>query len=170
MSVYSLFIRIFLFYRRPLQPIFTSQKCEVKWKSPFEKQLLTNLSPFLISGLFIMLTPQLGPLVLEKTLPLTLVGLFAVAYRIPSALYQIPGLSSGAFFPFAYLSIQPRWVGGTYRLNISQMKIMSYIGVCMTLSLFYLAEYLVTILFGDEWSAACLPLKNIVLYYSLTRI
>lgn len=79
------------------------KKAEIKWKSPFEKQLLMNLSPFLISGLFIMLTPQLGPLVLEKTLPLALVGLFAVAYRIPSALYQIPGVIAGAFFHF-YLS------------------------------------------------------------------
>ena len=75
---------------------------KVKWKSPFQNQLVANLSPFLISGLFIMLTPQLGPLVLEKTLPLTLVGLFAVAYRIPSALYQVPGVIAGAFLPLLF--------------------------------------------------------------------
>ncbi|MFC9597764.1 oligosaccharide flippase family protein [Peribacillus butanolivorans] len=134
-------------------------KAELKWKSPFAKQLLTNLSPFLISGLFIMLTPQLGPLVLEKTLPLTLVGLFAVAYRIPSALYQIPGVIAGAFFPLLFKRYNRGELEDHTRLNILQMKIMSYTGLCMTLPLFYLAEYLVTILFGDEWGAAVLPLK-----------
>ncbi|MFB7641510.1 lipopolysaccharide biosynthesis protein [Peribacillus butanolivorans] len=134
-------------------------KAELKWKSPFEKQLLINLSPFLISGLFIMLTPQLGPLVLEKTLPLTLVGLFAVAYRIPSALYQIPGVIAGAFFPLLFKRYNRGELEEHTRLNILQMKIMSYTGMCMTISLFYLAEYLVTILFGDEWGAAVLPLK-----------
>ncbi|WP_249598464.1 oligosaccharide flippase family protein [Peribacillus frigoritolerans] len=135
------------------------KKAEIKWKSPFEKQLLTNLSPFLISGLFIMLTPQLGPLVLEKTLPLALVGLFAVAYRIPSALYQIPGVIAGAFFPLLFKRYNQGELAEHTRLNILQMKIMSYIGMCMTITLFFLATYLVTILFGPEWGSAVQPLK-----------
>ncbi len=135
------------------------KKAEIQWKSPFEKQLLTNLSPFLISGLFIMLTPQLGPLVLEKTLPLALVGLFAVAYRIPSALYQIPGVIAGAFFPLLFKRYNQRKLAEHTRLNILQMKIMSYIGMCMTITLFYLATYLVTVLFGPEWESAVQPLK-----------
>lgn len=135
------------------------KKSKIKWKSSFQKQLLTNLSPFLISGLFIMLTPQLGPLVLEKTLPLTLVGLFAVAYRIPSALYQVPGVIAGAFFPLLFKHYNQGELEEHTRLNILQMKIMSFVGLCMTISLFYLAENLVTILFGDEWGSAVQPLK-----------
>ncbi|AZV63426.1 oligosaccharide flippase family protein [Peribacillus frigoritolerans] len=135
------------------------KKVEFKWSSAFEKQLLTNLSPFLISGLLIILSPQIGPLVLEKTLPLTLVGLFAVAYRIPSALYQIPGVIAGAFFPLLFKQYNRGELEEHTRLNILQMKIMSYIGMCMTISLFYLAVYLVSILFGDEWGAAVQPLK-----------
>ncbi|KWW14047.1 sugar translocase [Peribacillus simplex] len=135
------------------------KKAEMNWRTSFERQLLTNLSPFLISGLFIMLIPQLGPLVLEKTLPLTLVGLFAVAYRIPSALYQIPGVIAGAFFPLLFKQYNRGELGEHTRLNILQMKIMSYIGMCMTISLFYLAAYLVTLLFGAEWGSAVQPLK-----------
>lgn len=134
-------------------------KVKVKWKSPFQHQLLTNLSPFLISGLFIMLTPQLGPLVLEKTLPLMLVGLFAVAYRIPSALYQVPGVIAGAFYPLLFKHYNKGKLREHTRLNILQMKMMSYIGMCVTISLFYSAGYLVPILFGDEWSSAVQPLK-----------
>lgn len=135
------------------------KKAQMNWGTSFERKLLTNLSPFLISGLFIMLIPQLGPLVLEKTLPLTLVGLFAVAYRIPSALYQIPGVIAGAFFPLLFKQYNRGELGEHTRLNILQMKIMSYIGMCMTVSLFYLAAYLVTLLFGAEWGSAVQPLK-----------
>jgi len=135
------------------------KNAEVQWKVPFRRQLLTNLSPFLISGLFIMLTPQLGPLVLEKTLPLALVGLFAVAYRIPSALYQIPGVIAGAFFPLLFKHYNQGELDEHTRLNILQMKTMSFIGMCMTVSLFYLAVPIVTILFGNEWGSAVQPLK-----------
>lgn len=135
------------------------KKVAVKWNTPFQVQLLSNLSPFLISGLLIMLTPQLGPLVLEKTLSLTLVGLFAVAYRIPSALYQVPGVIAGAFFPLLFKIYNQGKLEEHTRLNILQMKIMSCIGICMSISLFYLAAYFVTILFGGEWVSAVQPLK-----------
>ncbi|WIY62182.1 oligosaccharide flippase family protein [Bacillus arachidis] len=132
---------------------------EFKWKVPFQKELLINISPFLISGLFIILTPQLGPLVLEKTLPLGLVGLFAVAYRIPSALYQIPGVIAGAFFPLLFKHYSHGEIKKHTELNILQMKFMSLIGMCMTIALFYLSPYLITILFGDKWESAVEPLK-----------
>ena len=154
------FLYGFSYFIAGLYSLYLLQKnVKVKWKSPFQNQLVANLSPFLISGLFIMLTPQLGPLVLEKTLPLTLVGLFAVAYRIPSALYQVPGVIAGAFFPLLFKTFNQGKLEEHTRLTILQMKIMSYIGVCMTISLFYLAGFLVTILFGDEWASAVQPLK-----------
>lgn len=45
-----------------------------------------------------MSTPQLAPILLNYTLPLSMVGVFAVAYRMPAALYQVPGVIAGAFF------------------------------------------------------------------------
>jgi O-antigen/teichoic acid export membrane protein len=135
------------------------KKAKVEWKSSFQKQLLSNLNPFLISGLLIMLAPVLGPLVLEKTLPLTLVGLFAVAYRIPAALYQVPGVMAGAFFPLLFKHYNRGELEEHTRLNILQMKIMSLIGMCMTITLFYLAVDFIAILFGDTWGAAVQPLK-----------
>jgi O-antigen/teichoic acid export membrane protein len=135
------------------------KKAKVEWKSSFQRQLLANLSPFLISGLLIMLAPQFGPLVLEKTLPLTLVGLFAVAYRIPTALYQVPGVMAGAFFPLLFKHYNQGELEEHTRLNILQMKIMSLIGMCMTITLFYLAVYFIAILFGDTWGSAVQPLK-----------
>lgn len=135
------------------------KNAEFIWNSPFQKQLLNRLIPFFISGLFIMLTPQLGPLVLEKTLPLTFVGLFAVAYRIPSALYQIPGVIAGAFFPLLFKHYNQGELEEHTRLNFLQMKIMSFIGMCITIFLFYSAVYLVNILFGDGWGLAVQPLK-----------
>lgn len=135
------------------------KKADIQWGSAFQKQLLTNLSPFLISGLLIILTPQLGPLVLEKTVPLALVGLFAVAYRIPSALYQVPGVIAGAFYPLLFKNYNQGKLEEHTRLNVLQMKMMSYIGICISVSLFYLAEYFITILFGAGWRSAVQPLK-----------
>ncbi|MCP3739490.1 lipopolysaccharide biosynthesis protein [Rossellomorea sp. BNER] len=132
---------------------------KIVWKSPFQKQLLKKLSPFLLSGLLMMLIPQIGPLVLEKTLAITLVGLFAVSYRIPSALYQIPGVIAGAFFPMLFKQYNQGDLKEHARLNILQMKIMSLMGMGMTISIFYLAAYLVTVLFGDEWGDAVELLK-----------
>lgn len=135
------------------------RRTTIDWSTPFQKQLFSNLSPFLISGLFIMLIPQLGPLVLEKTLVLSLVGLFAVAYRIPSALYQIPGVIAGAFYPLLFKYYNQRNLEEHTRLNILQTKMMSFIGMCLTVTLFYLASYLITVLFGDDWGAAIQPLQ-----------
>jgi len=129
------------------------------WCLPFQKQLFFKLSPFLLSGLFIMLIPQLGPLILEETLTLSLVGLFAVAYRIPLALYQIPGVIAGAFFPLLFKQYNQGSLNEHTRLNILQTKIMLFIGMCMTVSLFYLSGFLITVLLGDDWAAAKKPLK-----------
>ncbi|PFF07529.1 sugar translocase, partial [Bacillus anthracis] len=73
-----------------LYMLFT--KNSLRFSSEFDKNLLTGVPAFIISGLLIMILPQLGPLVLEKTLSLNQLGNFSVAYRIPSALYQIPGV------------------------------------------------------------------------------
>lgn len=137
---------------------------EIKWNLPFQKQLLSNLTPFLWSGLLIMLTPQLGPLVLEKTLPLTLVGIFAVAYRIPSALYQLPGVIAGAFFPLLFKHYNQGKLMEHTQLNMLQMKMMSLIGMCMTVSIFHLAGVFNNGFIWIRMGICSTSAKNTVLY------
>ena len=128
-------------------------------RNPFQRSLLKNIWSFVFSGLLIMLLPQLGPLVLEKTITMEEVGIFAVAYRIPSALYQVPGVIAGAFFPVLFRHFHNGDHQEHLRLNVLQAKIMGVIGMVMTIPLFFLSEQIVSVLFGDKWSQAAEPLK-----------
>lgn len=138
----------------------------VHLREAFEKKILFQLSPFIVSGLLMMLLPQLGPLVLEKTLLLHYVGLFAIAYRIPSALYQVPGVVAGAFYPVLFRY----WNSGDrekhLNLNITQLKVMGLIGINITIPLFHMSSEVIQLLFGKEWLSASEPLRivSIVLF------
>ncbi|MEK1831870.1 hypothetical protein AAAC51_32235 [Priestia megaterium] len=80
-----------------------------------------------------MLLPQLGPIVLENTIPLAAVGVFAVAYRIPSALYQVPGIVAGAFYPVLFRHYNHQQTDKHLQLNILQVKLMSLVGMLTAL-------------------------------------
>ncbi|MGG3800937.1 oligosaccharide flippase family protein [Metabacillus fastidiosus] len=131
----------------------------IRFRHAFHKGLLKNIMSFLISGLLIVLLPQLGPIVLEKTLTLKQVGFFAVAYRIPSALYQIPGVLAGAFYPALFKSYNSKGETEHLQLNILQLKMMALTGMAMTISFYYVPEFLISTLFGEEWIPASKALQ-----------
>lgn len=131
----------------------------IHFKQVFHKGLLKNVLSFIISGLLVVLLPQLGPIVLERTLTLTQVGLFAVAYRIPSALYQIPGVLAGAFYPALFKSYISKGTKEHLQLNILQLKMMAITGMAMTVSFYYIPEILIRSLFGEEWTFASKALQ-----------
>lgn len=100
-----------------------------------------------------MILPQLGPLVLEKTLSLNQLGNFSVAYRIPSALYQIPGVVAGAFYPVLFRYYNSKDLIKHKELNLLQVKIMGLMGICLCIPLFHLSNIIVEIVFGEEWGS-----------------
>ncbi|MGA4465078.1 oligosaccharide flippase family protein [Bacillus bombysepticus] len=140
-----------------LYMLFT--KNSLCFSSEFDKNLLTGVPAFIISGLLIMILPQLGPLVLEKTLSLNQLGNFSVAYRIPSALYQIPGVVAGAFYPVLFRYYNSKDLIKHKELNLLQVKIMGLMGICLCIPLFHLSNIIVEIVFGEEWGAAAIGLK-----------
>jgi O-antigen/teichoic acid export membrane protein len=136
-----------------------SKRVVIRFKSIFHKGLLRNMPSFIISGLLIVILPQLGPITLEKTLTLEQVGLFAVAYRIPAALYQIPGVLGGAFYPALFKSYNDKGVTEHLKLNMMQLKLMALTGMVMTIPLYYTPEIIIGSLFGDKWLYASQALK-----------
>ena len=78
--------------------VLVHRHIKITLKSTFHKGLLFQLWSFLLSGLLFVLLPQLGPIILEKTVTLKQVGFFAVAYRIPQALNQLPNVVAGPSF------------------------------------------------------------------------
>ena len=93
-----------------------------------------------------MSTPQLAPILLNYTLPLSMVGVFAVAYRMPATLYQVPGVIAGAFSS-AFKHYNQNNIEEHTKLNLLQIKSMAIVGICMTIGLYHLAPYFISIFF-----------------------
>ncbi|OKP87582.1 oligosaccharide flippase family protein [Paenibacillus sp. P32E] len=131
----------------------------------WDKSILINLLSFTINGIIIIMLPQLGPIILEKVSTLSEVGLFSTAYRIPSVLYQIPGIIAIAFYPrlFTYGN------DGDYQnhrsLSKFELKLMSFIGMLIGLPFVLNSEYWIVALLGGEWikSSAALSILSFMI-------
>ncbi|WP_152549405.1 oligosaccharide flippase family protein [Geomicrobium sp. JCM 19038] len=126
----------------------------VDWKAPFHVGLLNQMWTYTIGGLLFVILPHLGPLVLERTLSLVEVGLFALAYRIPQALQQLPSVVASAFYPRLFSAYQQGQHVEHLRLNMIEMKWMAIISSLIALPFLHLAEPLLHLVFGAEWSLA----------------
>ncbi|KMJ58744.1 hypothetical protein AB685_06575 [Bacillus sp. LL01] len=143
---------------------------KINFRGKFHKGLLQNLGSFTLGGLLFVLLPHLGPLVLERTLTLQEVGLFAVAYRIPQALQQIPFIVAGAYYPVLFQHFNHQRLKEHLSLLISQTKIMALIGMVMTIPFYYLSEIIIGLLFGENWLEAVLPLKILSILLTLQAV
>jgi len=143
---------------------------KLSFKSPFQKSILYKLWIFLLSGLLMMLLPQVGPIVLENTLTLSQLGLFAIAFRISAALYQVPGVIAGAFYPALFRLYNSDKFNLHLTLNILQIKIMSLMGMSITFVLFFMSEEIILLLFGQTWIHAADALQIMSLLLVLQSI
>ncbi|KZE64052.1 hypothetical protein AWM68_13170 [Fictibacillus phosphorivorans] len=134
--------------------VLVKRHVPIHLKVPFLPGFLKNFSSFMCSGLLFIITPQLGPIILEKTLTLKEVGLFAVAYRMPQALQQLPLIVAGAYRPVMFKSFHNNQVHEHSKLNVMLIKIMALFGMMITVPLYYLSDELITFLFGKSWLPA----------------
>ncbi|TYS67172.1 oligosaccharide flippase family protein [Sutcliffiella horikoshii] len=143
---------------------------KIVWRGKFHKGLLHKLGSFTLGGLLFVLLPHLGPLVLERTLTLQEVGLFAVAYRIPQALQQIPFIVAGAYYPVLFRYFNHKQLKEHLALLITQTKIMALIGITMTIPFYYLSSSIISLLFGESWLEAAILLKVLSILLTLQAI
>lgn len=125
----------------------------------WDKNILKGMFSFTVSGFAIMLIPQLGPIILERVSSFEEVGYFSVAYRIPSVLYQIPGIVAVAFYPILFRFGNQRDFENHLKLNTLQMKVMSFLGILMALPFLLFSEWWTMLLFGEEWLLASTSLS-----------
>ncbi|WP_174728970.1 flippase [Mesobacillus harenae] len=125
----------------------------------WDKSLLQGLFSFTISGLTIMLLPQIGPIIIERASDLKEAGYFSAAYRIPALLYQIPGVVAAAFYPVLFRLGNNKEFDQHLDLNRKQLKTMSFLGIAMAIPFLYYADWWISFLFGNEWQSAALPLS-----------
>lgn len=96
--------------------------------------------------------------------------MFSVAYRIPAALYQIPGVVAGAFYPVLFKHYNSgRFIEHT-KLNVLQVKVMAIMGIIVSVPLFHMAEFTISVLFGDKWIGAAIALKILSIMLFLQSI
>ncbi|MEH7484144.1 oligosaccharide flippase family protein, partial [Neobacillus drentensis] len=143
---------------------------QIRLNCPFHKGLLQNLGSFTLGGLLFVMLPQIGPLVLEKTITLKEVGLFAVAYRIPQALQQIPYIVAGAYYPVLFRFFNNNLLNDHLKYNIALLKIISLVGMAMTIPFYFMSDFVIHLLFGEKWIQAAFPLKILSLMLTLQSI
>ncbi len=136
-----------------------ARQLEFSIKSPFYKGLRRNWIPFMVTGLLFILLPQIGPIILEQTLTWKEVGYFAVAYRIPQALQQVPFIIAGAFYPVLFRLFEAGDHREHVRKSIGQVKLMGLVGMLAAIPFYHLSEFVITLLFGERWIEAALLLK-----------
>lgn len=146
------------------------QYVQIRMKSSFHKGLLRNIGSFSLGGLLFVILPHLGPLIIGKTLTLSEVGIFAVAYRIPQALQQIPFIVAGAYYPVLFRAFNNNQLEEHLHKNITLIKLMALAGIAITVPLFAKPEAVIHLLFGEMWIAASFPLKILSLMVTLQAI
>ncbi|HEX2949394.1 MAG TPA: oligosaccharide flippase family protein [Armatimonadota bacterium] len=112
--------------------------------------ILNGLWAFTIGGFLVLALPQLGPLILQRVANMQEVGIFSAAYRLPTALYAIPGIIASAFYPqlFNYGVVDSQ---KHFQLSVRELKYMGILGLCLALPMALYAEWIVHALFGAKW-------------------
>ncbi|MBX6394875.1 MAG: flippase, partial [Alicyclobacillaceae bacterium] len=126
----------------------------VSFFAGWSRTLLDGLWAFTLGGLVIMMLSQMGPLVLERVTDLVQVGFFAAAFRIPSVLYQIPGVLAEAYYPQLFAYGNRGDVRAHLQLNVLELKSMSALGLLMALPFLLYPDWWMRVLFGEQWVAA----------------
>jgi O-antigen/teichoic acid export membrane protein len=144
----------------------------IHFNVPFLPGFLKNFTSFMCSGLLFIITPQLGPIILEKTLTLKEVGLFAVAYRIPQALQQLPLIIAGAYRPVMFKLYHSLQLEEHLNLNLMLIKIMALFGMVIAVPIFYLSDEFILLLFGENWlpSSRLLSLLSLLIVFQAIGI
>lgn len=117
----------------------------------WNRKLLDGLWSFTFGGLLVMLLPQIPPIILEKVSSIQEVGYFSAAYRIPSVLYQVPGIIAAAFYPLLFKYGSSNQKLKHLEISITQTKMMTMLGGVMVLPFFLYSEWWINLIFGSGW-------------------
>ena len=98
-----------------------------------DSRIFDQLLIFAINGIIVMLIPQIGPLILDKVLTTTELGYYAAAFKIPSVLYQFPGVIATAFYPRLFQLGNEKAYEEHRSMSGFELKIMSILGAILAL-------------------------------------
>lgn len=108
--------------------------------------MLNQLLSFTINGIIVMMIPQLGPIILEKVLTTTEVGNFSAAFKIPSVLYQFPGIVATAFYPKLFSLGNSGELSEHRKICGFELKIMGTLGGDISIAFYFSPRFLDSII------------------------
>ncbi|MDA1909591.1 oligosaccharide flippase family protein [Bacillus cereus] len=120
----------------------------------WDNKILNQLLVFTINGIIIMLLPQLGPIILEKVASRSDIADFGVASRIPSVLYQIPGVVAAAFYPKLFAFGNEKKLDEHRKLSHFELKLMSFLGMGIAIPFIADPRFWIVTLLGEKYASA----------------
>lgn len=140
--------------------IFTKQnkKLDLKLLRPNWKIILVDGWPLILSGISLSLNQRLDQLFLKWKLGFDIVGNYAASVKIVEIITIIPYLIARGTFPYFMRKFQKNI--DIYYFEISVLyKIAFSLGILTGLTLFFLSENVILLLFGNKYNEAIPFLK-----------
>lgn len=115
-----------------------------------------QLASFSAGGLATILLPQAGPLVLQRVITLADVGAFSAAQKLPGYFMFVSQALSQAFYPRLFEA--GHGDAGKHRdLCRYELRLLSALGLCMSLPLSVFPALVTTLAYGAKWTASASP-------------
>ncbi|WP_197093053.1 oligosaccharide flippase family protein [Carnobacterium maltaromaticum] len=127
---------------------------EIKISKKMNPMIFDQLLIFATNGIIVMLIPQIGPLILDKILTIKELGYYAAAFKIPSVLYQFPGVIATAFYPRLFHLGNEKEYEQHRAMSGFELKSMSILGAILALPLIVNPRFWIVTLLTEEMAPA----------------
>ncbi|HFJ9488409.1 oligosaccharide flippase family protein [Bacillus cereus] len=132
---------------------------KIKFYKGLDNSILKGLSAFTLTAFLTIIMPLIGPIILEKVSNLKEVGYFNAALRIPSVLYQVPGIIAAAFYPVLFRLIAEKKNEMHTQMIVKEIKLMTLLSVFMVIPIIEYPREIIHLLLGEQWEGAIQPLQ-----------
>lgn len=134
----------------------------ISFQKEFDRRILYQLLSFTTNSAIIILTPQLGPIILAKVLSITDVAYYSAAFKIPAMLYQFPALIATAFYPKLFSLGNEKNSLEHRKMSSLELQLMTILGMGLALPFMLNPKYWILTLLGQKY----LPSVNVLLILS----
>lgn len=145
----------FLMFRKTFPEFF---HISTQWDPALAKQQVFSGISILLGGLGAVLLANIGTLLLTHFRPLSEVALYSVALSIINLIRQVPKALSVVLLPVSAelnSAKHPQFKAGIRRLYIYTF----IVGIPLVFSMIFFARLIITLLFGNTYELATLPLQ-----------
>jgi len=124
-----------------------------QWKWKVAKELLKDSWPLILSGALVSLYVNIDKVMIKEILSVKEVGIYSVATRLSTVWYFIPMAITESLFPAILNAKKNNLVIYHQRLQ-NLYDILVWMAIFIALAIFFSSEYIIDLLFGNEYAPA----------------